>query len=102
MVFLLRGFAIFAIVATRKSPPFCDGPSLGRNAAKSFAASKAYDISTRQIVAIHTQRREKAAAPLSMARETARRQSRQKSRKRVWLNAVYQVVWVIETCPSQF
>ena len=33
----------------------------------SFAASKAYD--TRQIVAIHTQHREKAAAPSSMARE---------------------------------
>jgi len=49
----LRGFAIFA--TAQKGPPFCDGPSLGRNAAKSFAASKAYDISTRQVVSIHTQ-----------------------------------------------
>jgi hypothetical protein len=48
---------------------------------ESFAASKAYDISTRQVVAIHTQLRGKAAAPLAMARETARRQSPQKSRK---------------------
>src|SRR6516162_1609586 len=56
MVFLrLRGFAIFATVAAQKGPPFCDGPSLGRNAAKSFAASKPYDISTRQVVSIHTQ-----------------------------------------------
>jgi hypothetical protein len=62
MVFLrLRGFAIFATVAAQKGPPFCDGPNLGRNAAKSFAASKAYDISTRQVVAIHTQHREKAS-----------------------------------------
>jgi hypothetical protein len=53
MVFLrLRGFAT---VAAQKGPPFCDGPSLGRNAAKSFAASKAYDITTRQVVSIHTQ-----------------------------------------------
>src|SRR6516164_943101 len=37
------------------------GPSLGRKRRESFAASKAYDISARQVVAIHTQHREKAS-----------------------------------------
>ena len=56
-------------VSRAKRAAICDGPSLGRNAAKSFAASKTYDILTWQVVAIHTQRRQKPAAPLAMARE---------------------------------
>jgi hypothetical protein len=46
-----------ATVAAQKSPPFATGQVQGEKRRKSFAASQAYDISTRHVVAIHTQRR---------------------------------------------
>ena len=52
-------------IARAKRPVICDGPSLGRKRCESFAASRAYDVSTRQVVAIHTQYREKVAPPLN-------------------------------------
>jgi hypothetical protein len=51
-------------IARAKRPVICDGPSLGRKRCESFAASKAYDVSTRQVVAIHTQYRDKVAGPI--------------------------------------
>jgi hypothetical protein len=54
MVFLrLRGFAIFATVAAQKGPPFAAGQVSGETPPV-IAASIAYDVSTRQVVAIHT------------------------------------------------
>jgi hypothetical protein len=60
-------FSLFAgsAIARAKRPVICDGPSLGRKRCESFAASRAYDVSTRQVVAIHTQYRQKVAAPLN-------------------------------------
>ena len=56
-------------MGTKDPAPTGSGAKSREKRRESFAASKGYDISTRQVVAIHTQRREKAAAPLAMAGE---------------------------------
>jgi len=51
-----------SISGTKNPAPTGSGAKSREKRRESFAASKAYDISTRQVVAIHTQHREKAAA----------------------------------------